>query len=92
LKLIFWLLIGYIFFRIIRGYLMERQVDNVHGTAGGATGGKAGTGADDEAFRDPVCGVYVTEDDAVIGRLDGKRIHFCSLECLDKYREQITHK
>jgi YHS domain-containing protein len=87
-RLIFWLLIGYVFFRIVRGYLMERQRED----GPGKPGEKAGARAGDEAFRDPVCGVYVTEDDAVIGRLDGKRIHFCSMECLDRYREQIAHK
>jgi len=83
-RLLIWLLIGYIAFRIFRGYLQERQVEGGSGTTGTMTG--------DETYRDPVCGVYVAEDDAVIGRLDGKRIHFCSMECLDKYREQIAHK
>jgi YHS domain-containing protein len=45
----------------------------------------------EEMYRDPVCGVYVTKGDAVIGRLDGERIHFCSMACLEKYREQLEH-
>jgi len=45
----------------------------------------------EETFRDPVCGVYVAEGDSVIGRLDGERIHFCSMACLEKYREQLEH-
>ena len=45
----------------------------------------------EEMFRDPVCGVYVTKGDAVIGRHDGERIHFCSMACLEKYREQLEH-
>jgi YHS domain-containing protein len=44
-----------------------------------------------ETHRDPVCGVYVSEEDAVIGRLDGQRHYFCSMECLEKYREQHDH-
>ena len=88
MRLIFWLLIGYVFFRIIRGYMMGRQVDHDPGKPGR----KADATTGDETYRDPVCGVYVAEDDAVIGRLDDKRIHFCSMECLDKYREQIAHK
>ena len=45
----------------------------------------------EETFRDPVCGVYVTEEAAVIGRHDGQRHHFCSMDCLEKYREQLDH-
>jgi len=44
-----------------------------------------------ETHRDPVCGVYVSEEDAVIGKLDGQRHYFCSMECLEKYREQLDH-
>ena len=45
----------------------------------------------EETFRDPVCGIYVAEGDAVIGRNDGERIHFRSMACLEKYREQLAH-
>ena len=43
-------------------------------------------------YQDPVCGVYVAGDDAVIGNLEGEKIYFCSMACLEKYREQISHK
>jgi YHS domain-containing protein len=43
-------------------------------------------------YRDPVCGVYVSEKDAVVGRLDGQRHYFCSMSCLEKFREQLDHK
>jgi YHS domain-containing protein len=42
--------------------------------------------------RDPVCGVYVSEEDAVVGRLEGERHYFCSMNCLEKFREQLDHK
>jgi YHS domain-containing protein len=48
-------------------------------------------GADVETHRDPVCGVYVSEETAVIGRHDGQRHYFCSMDCLEKYREQLDH-
>jgi YHS domain-containing protein len=44
-----------------------------------------------ETYRDPVCGVYVSEETAVIGRHDGQRHYFCSMNCLEKYREQLDH-
>lgn len=40
---------------------------------------------------DPVCGVYVSEDDAVVGTLEGRRHYFCSHSCLEKFREQLDH-
>jgi YHS domain-containing protein len=45
----------------------------------------------EDTYRDPVCGVYVTAEDAVIGRHDGQRHYFCSMDCLEKYREQLDH-
>ena len=50
-----------------------------HGSAGIAT------------YRDPVCGVYVSEETAIIGRHEGQRHYFCSMNCLEKYREQLDH-
>lgn len=44
-----------------------------------------------ETHRDPVCGVYVSEEDAVVGKLEGKRHYFCSMDCLEKFREQLDH-
>jgi YHS domain-containing protein len=45
----------------------------------------------EETHRDPVCGMYVTEENAVIGKHDGQRHYFCSMNCLEKYREQLDH-
>ena len=39
--------------------------------------------------RDPVCGVYVSENDAVVGTHEGRRHYFCSRACLEKYRDQL---
>ena len=45
----------------------------------------------EETHRDPVCGVYISEKEAIIGRHDGQRHYFCSMNCLEKYREQLDH-
>lgn len=39
--------------------------------------------------RDPVCGVYVSEEQAVVGRLNGERHYFCSMDCLEKFRDKL---
>lgn len=77
MRFILWLLLAYIVFRIVRGFLAGRTKP--------ATPEVTGT----ETFQDPVCGVYVTSDDAVIGRIEAKRIYFCSTACLETYRDQL---
>ena len=81
MRFIFWMLIGYIIYRIIKGYAKEKQVESETAAPPG-----------DATYQDPVCGVYVAEYDAVVGRLNGKRIHFCSMECLEKYQQQVAEK
>ncbi len=77
MRIIIWLILAYLGYRIIKGFLAERAKsppEEITGT---------------ETFQDPVCGVFVTADDAVVGKIEEKRVYFCSIECLDKYREQL---
>ncbi len=78
MRFILWLLLAYIGFRIVRGLLAGREKP------------AAALVKDTETFQDPVCGVYVTADDAIIGRIEEKRVYFCSMACLEKYREQLN--
>jgi YHS domain-containing protein len=78
--MLLWLILGYIGFRIIKGFLASREI-----TA-------AKPLKDTEAFQDPVCGVYVSAEDAVVGRLEGEKVYFCSRECLDNYQEKLQKK
>jgi len=83
IRLLIWGLLIYIGYRIIVSLL-----------ASGKERGSSPTREHDDAsatYRDPVCGVYVSEEDAVIGRLDGKRHFFCSHDCLEKYRQNLDH-
>lgn len=49
------------------------------------------TGSAETTHRDPVCGVYVSEEQAVVGSHNGQRHYFCSMDCLEKYREKLDH-
>lgn len=75
MRLLIWILLAYLVYRMVRGKrekLPEKE------------GSRAA-----ETFRDPVCGVYVAQDDAVVGVLEGKRLYFCSRDCLERFRQQI---
>jgi YHS domain-containing protein len=75
-RFLIWLLLGYLVYRMIRA-----KVAPVITKESTAT----------ETFQDPVCGVYISEADAVVGNLEGKRYHFCSMGCLQQF-EKIQHK
>lgn len=74
MRLLFMLLVGYILWRMVRG---RKEVE------------APAAPKDEEAQLDPVCGVYVPASEAVVGTHEGKRIYFCSMECLEKYRERL---
>ena len=70
------LLVGYLVYRMLRSKVAPEIEKESAAT---------------ETFQDPVCGVYVSEADAVVGSLEGKRYHFCSMGCLQQF-EKIQHK
>jgi YHS domain-containing protein len=82
IRLLIWLLLIYIGYRVITALITGKKTE---------TGSHGGTTDAAITHRDPVCGMYVSEDDAVVGRLDGQRHYFCSMSCLEKYREQLDH-
>lgn len=69
-------LVGYLVYRLVRSKVAPEIEKESTAT---------------ETYQDPVCGVYVSEADAVVGTLEGKRHHFCSLGCLQQF-EKIQHK
>ncbi len=81
LRLLVYVALGYLLFCFVRILLRKRQIP------------KRNAGKGVETFRDPVCGTYVTLEDAIVGRLEnGEKLYFCSMECLDKYRESLADK
>lgn len=82
MRLLVWGVLIYVGYRIVKGFIASRKQEEPE---------PAGPVKED-TFQDPVCGVYVAEEDAVIGRHEGERLHFCSMECLEKYRQQLESK
>lgn len=81
MRFLIWLLIGYCIYFFFKGR-GRKEIPPVHAPRKKET----------ETYKDPVCGVYVTGDDAVVGRLEGEKVYFCSMACLEKYREQLENK
>ena len=77
LRFLVWILIGYIVYRIVKGKVAPEIEKESSAT---------------ETFQDPVCGCYVSEADAVVGNLEGKRYHFCSLGCLQQFEKSLQHR
>lgn len=82
IRWLIWVLIVYIGYRVIKSLLSS--------TAG--QGKVKSSDRGDETVQDPVCGIYVDREDAVVGVLEGKRLYFCSMDCLDKFRDQLEHQ
>lgn len=85
IRLLMWLLLIYIGYRVITALVAGKKSPEVKKDQ-----------APDAAttHRDPVCGMYISEEDAVVGKVDDQRHYFCSMACLDKFRDQLnqTHK
>jgi len=42
----------------------------------------------EDMVKDPCCGVYVPVSEAKSLTVNGKRLYFCSRECMDTYRKE----
>lgn len=80
MQLLFTILFIYIGYKIFKALTATRQTGT--GEADSALSGV-------ETVQDPICGVYLAKEDAVVGNLEGTRHYFCSMDCLNKFQEQI---
>jgi YHS domain-containing protein len=99
-RFLFWLLIVSWSVALLRRVLawmvrgaMPAQSEQDAARAGSAAGDGVGAGSGDtqsgvaarKLVRDPVCGMHVAEVLAVPLRESGELVHFCSVDCRDKY-------
>ena len=80
MKILIWVLLGYLVYRLLRGKMAPKIQKEPAGQVAS------------ETFQDPVCGVYISEAEAVVGNLEGKRYHFCSMDCLKQFEQQIQQQ
>ena len=80
-RLLIWLLLGYIGFRIIKTLTAPKKPLSSSSTRHSG----------EDTVQDPICKMYLAKEDAIVGTLDGTRHYFCSMDCLEKFREQLDH-
>ena len=81
IRLIFFIILLYILYRIVRGLLKS--------VSSRKTDSKVRGGDVDEMVQDPQCGTYVPRRDAVQKLIEGRPYMFCSEECAKQYETAI---
>jgi YHS domain-containing protein len=74
----------FILWLVVR-YIKLKFVERLRELFGGENGGSAGGGEVAEMVRDPVCGSYISIEDAVKEEISGEERYFCSKECAEKF-------
>lgn len=74
MKFLIWILLGYLVYRWLKGKPAAEIVKKEERAT--------------DTHQDPVCGVYVSEREAVVGTMEGKRIYFCSMGCLERFAKK----
>jgi YHS domain-containing protein len=60
-------------------------------TSQGASARDSRSSRPGETARDPVCGMFVSTEVSVPLKENGKTLHFCSRECLERYQKEVQH-
>ena len=74
---------------IVACYLLYRLIRKGFPRVGGKTaqGNIKSPAAGEELVEDPECHAYVPLSQALPLEIDGKRVYFCSRQCLEQYRK-----
>ena len=78
IRVIVFLIIGYLAYRVLRRWRRGRSLP------GRMNGGAAGR-IDDVMIKDPQCGTYFPRRDGIVLKRNEGDLLFCSVECRDKY-------
>lgn len=75
----------YILYRIAKAWIIENMKI---GQDGAVSKSKQNENADDVMIKDPQCGVYFPQRDAVTLKHGGQTLYFCSEKCRDEYKHK----
>jgi YHS domain-containing protein len=79
LKLIILAVVGYIFYRALKSWMLGS------GPPPADAADRRATEVDDVLVQDPVCQTYIVQRDSVQLRQGGKILYFCSEQCRDRF-------
>jgi YHS domain-containing protein len=84
IRIILIFIVGYVCYRALKSWMQPIA------PASRPAAGRSARQVDDVMIKDPFCEAYFPERDAVHLNLDGKDLHFCSVECKDKYLATLS--
>ena len=86
IKLILLAVVGYIFYRALKSWMIGGGDRSVEGRSRGPAE------VDDVLVQDPVCKTYIAQRNGVQLRRGSEVINFCSEACRDRYLEGHSEK
>jgi len=86
-KVVLYLFLAIILISFIRSVvgILAKAIGGLLGPAGSGRPSPSAPQTIGELKRDPVCGTYVATATSVKRTIGGEVVHFCSVECSDKY-------
>lgn len=75
IRFIIYFLIFYFAIKFFKSLFTPREIERKQGKEG------------EEMVADPCCGTYIPKSMAVIKKVKGEKLYFCSTECWKKYKE-----
>ena len=84
LKLIILAVVGYVFYRALKSWMIGSGRPSDHVSDRGPHE------VDDVLVQDPVCKTYVARRDSIHTRYGGELFHFCSEACRDRFLQDQT--
>ena len=80
IRIVIWLLLAYIGWRILKALIAPKPAP-----------APPNRPESEDTVQDPICKMYLARKDAVVGNLEGTRHYFCSMDCLEKFQDQLDH-
>ena len=85
MRLLIYILLGYLIYRFIRPLFRQTPQQKVHKTD------TPPLQADDVMIQDPQCGIYFARRDGVSLTHEGRTLYFCSESCKEKFLAKHAH-
>lgn len=85
MRLLIYIILGFLIYRFIRSLIRQTPQQKVHKTDAPPLQ------ADDVMIQDPQCGIYFARRDGVHLTQEGRTLYFCSESCKEKFLTKHAH-